>query len=200
MSRSRSRNRPRLLALPDPALRIAIAGERLRPLVAAFDLVLPERADVALIDVADAAALDETLAEGFSLPTILLVDDPHADTARAAFRAGAAGVIARESDAREVTAAIEAVAAGLLVFDPAAREVLRAAPPIAGAAVDPLTDRERSVLAMLARGLSNKRIAERLAISEHTVKFHVGSILGKLGAATRAEAVALGARRGLVML
>lgn len=65
---------------------------------------------------------------------------------------------------------------------------------------EPLTERERNVLAALARGLSNKRVAERLGISEHTVKFHVGSILAKLGAGTRAEAVALGARLGYVML
>jgi DNA-binding CsgD family transcriptional regulator len=63
-----------------------------------------------------------------------------------------------------------------------------------------LTRRERDVLALLARGFSNKRIGERLGISEHTAKFHVGSVLAKLGAATRAEAVALGVRRGYVVL
>lgn len=63
-----------------------------------------------------------------------------------------------------------------------------------------LTERERGVLGMLARGLSNKRIAQRLGLSEHTVKFHVGSILAKLGAATRTEAVTVGVRLGLVML
>jgi len=65
---------------------------------------------------------------------------------------------------------------------------------------DALTRRERDVLALLARGFSNKRIGERLGISEHTAKFHVGSVLAKLGAATRAEAVALGVRRGYVVL
>jgi len=63
-----------------------------------------------------------------------------------------------------------------------------------------LTLRERDVLAMLARGLANKRIAERLSLSEHTVKFHVASILAKFGASTRTEAVTIGVRRGLVML
>jgi len=53
---------------------------------------------------------------------------------------------------------------------------------------------------MLAAGLGNKEIANRLSISEHTAKFHVGSIMGKLGAASRTEAVALGIRRGLVLL
>ena len=63
-----------------------------------------------------------------------------------------------------------------------------------------LTRRELEVLQMLAAGLSNKEIAARLNISDHTVKFHVASILGKLGAGSRTEAVSLGIRRGLVLL
>jgi len=66
--------------------------------------------------------------------------------------------------------------------------------------LEPLTRREREVLQMLASGLANKEIAARLAISDHTVKFHVASILGKLGASTRTEAVSVGIRRGLVLL
>jgi len=65
---------------------------------------------------------------------------------------------------------------------------------------EPLTKREREVLQMLGSGLGNKEIAARLAISDHTAKFHVASILGKLGASTRAEAVAIGIRRGLLLL
>ena len=65
---------------------------------------------------------------------------------------------------------------------------------------EPLTPREREVLQMLASGIVNKEIAERLSISEHTVKFHVASILGKLGASTRTQAVSLGIRHGLVLL
>jgi len=66
--------------------------------------------------------------------------------------------------------------------------------------VEPLTPREREVLELVAEGMSNRAIAERLAISEHTVKFHVGALLGKLSAATRAELVAIALRRGLIML
>jgi DNA-binding NarL/FixJ family response regulator len=66
--------------------------------------------------------------------------------------------------------------------------------------VEPLTSREREVLQLLARGLGNKEIAAGLKISEHTVKFHVASILGKLGASTRTEAVTVGLRRGLVLI
>jgi DNA-binding NarL/FixJ family response regulator len=125
------------------------------------------------------------------VPTLLLVDDPHPELARAALAAGAAAVLARRSDPRELRAALEAVAVGLVVLDPAARD---AHDP----AVDPLTEREREVLRMLARGLSNRRIAERLGISENTVKAHVAAVLGKLGAATRTEAVTEGIRLGLV--
>ena len=63
-----------------------------------------------------------------------------------------------------------------------------------------MTRRERDVLVLLGDGLSNRAIAERLGISDHTVKFHVASILDKLGAAGRTEAVTLGVRRGLISL
>jgi DNA-binding NarL/FixJ family response regulator len=65
---------------------------------------------------------------------------------------------------------------------------------------EPLTPREREVLQMISTGLGNKEIAGRLSISEHTVKFHVASILGKLGASSRTEAVSIGIRHGLVLL
>jgi DNA-binding CsgD family transcriptional regulator len=65
---------------------------------------------------------------------------------------------------------------------------------------EPLTPREREVLRLLASGLGNKEIAAKLKISEHTAKFHVASILGKLGAASRAEAVSIGMRNGLILL
>jgi DNA-binding NarL/FixJ family response regulator len=63
-----------------------------------------------------------------------------------------------------------------------------------------LTPREREVLQLLAEGLGNKEIARRLRISDHTVKFHVNAILGKLGARTRTEAVTRAARQGLITL
>jgi len=66
------------------------------------------------------------------------------------------------------------------------------------AAGTPLTTREREIVELLADGASNRSIAARLAISRHTVKFHVASILGKLGARSRAEAVALALRRGVL--
>lgn len=68
------------------------------------------------------------------------------------------------------------------------------------ASVESLTSRERDVLELLAEGLSNRRVAERLGISEHTVKFHVASIYGKLGASSRAELIRRAARRGLITI
>jgi DNA-binding NarL/FixJ family response regulator len=73
-------------------------------------------------------------------------------------------------------------------------------PEAADAIEEPLTPRELEVLALMAEGLSNKRIAERLAISDQTVKFHVASIGGKLNAVNRTDAVRRGLRRGLISL
>ena len=88
---------------------------------------------------------------------------------------------------------------GLAVLD---RELAAAwlRPPEAAARGEGLTAREREVLALLAEGLANKAIAARLGISEHTAKFHVNAILGKLGAESRAEAIVRAARLGLVVL
>jgi DNA-binding NarL/FixJ family response regulator len=115
-----------------------------------------------------------------------------------AIRAGARGALSRGAAADEVAAALLAVARGLSVLDGGlARQFLR--PPPA-APQDPLTPREREVLALLAEGLANKAIAARLGISEHTAKFHVNAILGKLGVESRAEAIVHAARMGLVVL
>ena len=110
----------------------------------------------------------------------------------------------RHSVAVYAGSVLEAAAAGLIVLHPAEVDGMfpAAEPPSTPLEelIEPLTPRESEVLQMLASGLANKEIAARLAISEHTVKFHVASILGKLGAASRTEAVSLGIRSGLVLL
>ena len=103
-----------------------------------------------------------------------------------------------------------AVAAGLDVNDArVAESLLRRPAPIAHPIIpatsgerhqSSLSTREREVLDLIARGMPNKQIAAKLGISSHTVKFHIGSLLVKLGAASRAEAVTLGARRGELVL
>ncbi|HTJ25958.1 MAG TPA: response regulator transcription factor [Candidatus Limnocylindria bacterium] len=200
-------------ALPERA-RVALeadelARERLVRLLGALVHVVPrDEAEIVLHDAPGSRAALAAIADGFLVPTVLLVDDPHAELTRAALAGGAAAVLARQSDARELSAALDAVAAGLLVLDASARDALRPRPLPVGTTTlrqaqgdtEPLTQREREVLAMLARGLSNRRIAERLSITDNTVKAHVAQILAKLGAATRTEAVTVGIRQGLVML
>jgi DNA-binding NarL/FixJ family response regulator len=114
-------------------------------------------------------------------------------------------IVARDASPAELRAATTAAAQGLAVLPMAlAARLLPARLPASDSAQDeepePLTPREREVLDLVSHGLSNRQIAERLAISEHTVKFHVASICGKLGAASRTDAVSRGVRRGLVTL
>jgi DNA-binding NarL/FixJ family response regulator len=139
--------------------------------------------------------------EPSSLPTVALVDALDSAVVNAALRAGVRGVISREASAEEIEVAVQAVHAGLVVVAP---EALPPLLPDVQAATEtlsePLSDREIEVLALVVEGLSNKLIAHRLSISEHTVKTHVTSILAKLGVASRTEAVSHAIRRGLVML
>jgi DNA-binding NarL/FixJ family response regulator len=158
-------------------------------------------------------------------PIVLLADDPQrgpplgrssasgvpsAAWATEALRAGVRALVPRSATGGEIIGAVTAAAAGLVVLHPDALDALLPLLPAASApegrdslptaADQALTPREIEVLGMLAEGLGNKVIARRLHISEHTVKFHVGSILTKLNASSRTEAVTLGARRGLIML
>ena len=94
-----------------------------------------------------------------------------------------------------VVAAVRAVHAGLYAVHP---DALAPSSRVAGASRAPLSSREREILEMLSEGASNRAIASRLRISRHTAKFHVASILAKLGAASRTEAVALALRTGLL--
>lgn len=109
----------------------------------------------------------------------------------------------KEASGPELARAIEAVAGGLVVLQPPlARRLLQPLPDqaLSGSGDDALTAREHQVLQLVAEGMPNKTIARRLGISEHTVKFHITSILTKLDASSRTEAVHVGARRGLIVL
>jgi len=169
------------------------------------------RPDVVLLDL-DGRRLDALLAE---LPDpapaalVLLADAPRRARADLAVERGLVrAVLPRDATSGEILAAIDAVVAGLVVLHPDALDVARGprarreAQPARGAAdpAQPLTAREIEVLGMLAEGLGNKAIASRLGISTHTAKFHVASILAKLGAGGRTEAVTIGMRRGLVVI
>jgi two-component system, NarL family, response regulator YdfI len=135
---------------------------------------------------------------------VLLAETPSASWVAEALRGGARGVLPNDATPDEIVAALEAAAVGLVTLpaDVAADLVAASRPPARQpvASTQPLTRREIEVLGMLAEGLANKNIAARLGISEHTVKTHVASILTKLDAFSRAEAVAIGARQGLILL
>ncbi|MBI5067176.1 MAG: response regulator transcription factor [Deltaproteobacteria bacterium] len=163
----------------------------------------PAEADGPALSGADAVAWDlgsdpapgELTALAESLPVLALV--ARGQQAGGALAAGARGALHREAPPRLLGAALAAAAHGLLVLDPGlGARLLRTEP--GAEAVEPLTPREREVLALLGDGLSNKEIAARLAVAERTAKFHVESILAKLGAANRAEAVMRAARSGLL--
>jgi two-component system, NarL family, nitrate/nitrite response regulator NarL len=127
---------------------------------------------------------------------LLLDEEPAAE----ALAAGARGLLFRDAGAGRLAAALRALARGLAVFDDALLPRLLRPRPVPQAPPEPLTPRELEVVQLLAQGLSNRRIAERLGISEHTAKFHVNSIVGKLGAQTRTDAAIRAARLGLVLL
>jgi NarL family two-component system response regulator YdfI len=133
---------------------------------------------------------------------ILLASEPHEAWSPQARQAGVRAVLRSDATSRELGTAIAATAAGLVVLHP---DALRAPPttaagPAGTIAQVVLTPRELEILEMIAEGMSNRTIAAHLGISGYTVKFHVASILGKLGAASRTEAVTLGVRHGLILL
>lgn len=168
-----------------------------------------ESPDTILVAEAETFA-DPTAREGMEwarlgAPVMLLVRSPAAESIAAALRSGVRAVLPSAAPATEITGALEAVAAGLVVLDSAALEAVlpalaSSATQTRGELVEALTPREVEVLRLVAAGLGNKEIGARLGISDHTVKFHVASLMGKLGASSRTEAVTLGIRHGLVMI
>ena len=134
-----------------------------------------------------------------SAALIVLADDSDRAWTLEALRSGVRGVLPRDATPSQITSAIEAAAAGLVVLPAEDLENILAAPR-QPRSTESLSPREIEVLGMLAEGVSNKVIAYRLGISEHTVKFHVTSIMTKLNAGSRTEAVTLGIRQGLIML
>jgi NarL family two-component system response regulator YdfI len=169
-----------------------------------------QRPDVVLLELEspddDTLAMLEALIAGLHAPAfVVLTDNPYGTWAAELLRAGVQAVLPHQAPANEIVTAIEAAAAGLVVLQrDTVESLLPPLSPTPRALPDPslqaLTPREIEVLSMLAEGLGNKSIAWRLGISEHTVKFHLGSIFAKLHASSRTEAVTLGIRQGLIMV
>jgi two-component system nitrate/nitrite response regulator NarL len=159
-------------------------------------------ADVVLWDLGwdSALALDrlsEVPAEGPPVVT-LLSDAVHAIEVWAA---GARGILTRDARGDSLIAALMAASLGLVVIDPqTAASLLPSAEHVPAQPLGELTPREVEVLQLLSKGLPNKGIASQLGISEHTVKFHVNAIMGKLGAQSRTDAVIRATRSGLIIL
>lgn len=193
---------------PNPTLRLGLETGPLRVLVLTTgpvtrdelaqrigvrsDIVICDSADEAQVAVLDATGGEESLSalDALDIPVVVLSDS--SSISKLALSRGARGVIDPDASTGGLVAALVAAVNGLTVID-TPRDL------VAQPGDHPkLTRRERQVLDLVARGCSNRHIAELLDISEHTVKFHVGGILGKLNAATRAEAVAIAAREQLI--
>jgi DNA-binding NarL/FixJ family response regulator len=179
------------------------------------DLIAEEPAVLLLdVQVLESEGWDLLDALRRALPTLatLIVGDNANDRRVAhALRLGARGYLLREASTEEMANAIRAAHSGTLVLHPQIAatflEILRANENAhtdnesdANDLIEPLSERELDVLRLMTRGMANKQIAAQLYITEHTVKFHIRSILGKLGAANRTEAVTLSLQKGLVTL
>ncbi|HZQ05049.1 MAG TPA: response regulator transcription factor [Anaerolineae bacterium] len=202
-------------------LRGLLAEERdlqvslLAPSVELLDDLLADEPDVLLLDVdvleKEGWDLLDELRRALPTLTILVISDNAQDRRMPqAIALGARGYLLRESSAEEMANAIRAAHSGTLVLHPQIAatllESVRAAALSGGGddtaqdLIEPLSERELDVLRLMTRGMSNKQIAGELYITEHTVKFHIRAILGKLGAANRTEAVTLALQKGLVSL
>jgi len=143
-------------------------------------------------------------------PVVLWTDDEDAVRRVRESASGAWGVVRRQASPAQLQAAVRAVASGLCAVpaDVLAALLDNNGPPLEPeadeeegfAAVEPLTPRERDVLDLASRGLSNRAIGAALGISEHTVKFHLAGLFGKLGVSTRTAAVRRGLRRRIIAI
>ena len=149
--------------------------------------------DVAIIQAPQIASLGDF--SGAQVPTLYLLSDASSQPGELT---GKTAVLSRNASAPQIRAAAMAVAAGLRIARTNDSPAVENESELAF--VEPLTDRELRVLNLLADGLSNPKIARVLSISRNTVKFHVSSIISKLGAASRTEAVAIGVKHGLIIL
>lgn len=190
------------LLTDDPLLRAGVSS--LLAQLGSIDVVDRERAEVALWDAGvDSSKTLARLTElrTLSMPVVAVVSD--SSHVAPALAAGARGVVLRDQVGPGIHAALAAVRSGLTVMDTALASALVPAPPMGatiGKGRGELTEREKQVVQLLSEGLSNKLIADRLGISDHTAKFHVNGVMMKLGSSTRTEAVVEAMRRGLVRL
>jgi DNA-binding NarL/FixJ family response regulator len=157
------------------------------------DVVVIAAGEAFLARTTQRSALQEVFSE---TPAVLLAAEASPATLRSAARMSIYSVLPMEATTRQLVAAISAAVAGLAVTLPRPSSGMGEAMRL----TEDLTAREVEVLRLMARGYRNKQLAAQLNISEHTAKFHVSSVLAKLGARTRTEAVTIGMTRGLVAI
>jgi DNA-binding NarL/FixJ family response regulator len=167
---------------------LVVAGRS--PDVVLMDLLMP-----GMDGVTATAAMTQRHPE---IPVVAMTSFAQADLVHGALQAGASGYLLKDAEADEVAAAIRAACRGEVHLDPAiARQLTRSLVAPKPQTVQALTDREREVLVLVAKGLSNQQIADALVISERTARTHVSNILGKLGVASRTQAALLAIREGI---
>jgi DNA-binding NarL/FixJ family response regulator len=177
----------------DTAGRAVVAAARLRPSLVLLDVVLPDESGI--------EACREIRAANPAIRVLMLTSFGDETAVLSSMLAGASGYLLKNAPRADLLAAIRAVAAGATLLDPAvAKVVQQRLAGISSGKTEPrtsLSEREREVIALVARGLTNREIAETLVISEKTARNHVSNILDKLGLTRRSEAAAYAVRHGM---
>ena len=177
----------------DTVARAVVAANRLRPDLVLLDVVLPDGSGI--------EACREIRATLPGVRVLILTSFGDETAVLSAMLAGASGYLLKNAPRADLLQAIRAVAGGATLLDPAVAKVVQQRLAGLSAGKDNtrsgLSEREREVIALVARGLTNREIAESLIISEKTARNHVSNILDKLGLSRRSEAAAYAVRHGI---